>query len=109
MDEALKNDLFLLLGYLITSACGLYDEPQGYGPFRLMDASGRLLTILNTHWLSDPFLEDLEKAIEKERFGVSTDEQLRAFLDQCALKYTQEMMGRMKSWPDDPADDKMPY
>jgi len=90
----LQDDLFLFIGYLLTSAHGLYGEPAGYGPFRLLDASGRLLEIMQRHDLSDRFLDELEAAIEAERFGTSNDEQLEKALDDLCLRYARELKNR---------------
>lgn len=94
-DESLRRDLFQLVGYLLTSAHGLYDEPAGYGPFRLMDTAGRLLAIMETHGLADPFLNQLERAIEAERFGSSSDEELRATLNEFSMQYATELKKRL--------------
>lgn len=93
-DNLLKQELFTLVGYLLTSAYGLYEEPQSYGPFRLLDTAGRLLTIMETHGLSDPFLEELRAWIDQERFGSSTDEKLREGLNQIILQYSEELKRR---------------
>jgi hypothetical protein len=95
-DESLHRDLFLLVGYLLTSAHGLYDEPPGYGPFRLMDATGRLLGIMKSHGMADPFLAQLEGVIEAERFGSSDDQELRDTLDDLCLQFAQELKQRLK-------------
>lgn len=94
VNKSLQDELFLLVGYLLTSAYGLYSEPQGYGPFRLMDASGRLLQVMNAHSLGDSFTQDMQKMIDAERFGNSNDEALRMSLDQMILKYTEELKKR---------------
>lgn len=94
-ETNLQHDLFLLVGYLLTSAHGLYEEPGGYGPFRLLDGAGRLLEIMQTHGLSDPFLAQLEKAIKAERFGHSSDEELRATLNKMCLEYSSELKQRL--------------
>jgi hypothetical protein len=93
-DDTLHRDLFLLAGYLLTSAHGLYAEPAGYGPFRLMDAAGRLLAIMEAHGLADPFLKGLESAIRTERFGQSDDQELRATLNELCLQYAQGLKER---------------
>jgi hypothetical protein len=93
-EEALHRDLFLLVGYLLTSAHGLYDEPKGYGPFRLLDAAGRLLVIMEAHGLSDPFLRQLEHAVAAERFGHGDDEQLRTRLNELCLESAAELKRR---------------
>lgn len=99
LDEGLKGlqkELFLLLGYLLTSAHGLYDEPVGYGPFRLLDASGRLLDIMQSHGLGYPSLQQFKDIIEEERFGTSDDAQMRLRLDELVILYTQELKRRME-------------
>jgi len=93
-EKALHRDLFLLAGYLLTSAHGLYDEPKGYGPFRLLDAAGRLLAIMEAQGLSDPFLQQLEEAVAAERFGHGGDEQLRARLNELCLEFAAELKRR---------------
>lgn len=96
-EDALRRDLFLLAGYLLTGAYGLYDEPAGYGPFRLLDAAGRLLEIMAAHDLADPFLAQLQEVIRAERFGNSSDEELRATLNQLCLRYAAELKERTES------------
>ncbi len=93
--EKLRGDLVHLVGYLLTSAYGLYDEPAGSGPFRLLDAGGRLLAIMETAGLSDPFLVELRRAIDAQRFGSSDDEALCAFLDQMCLRFAAELKERI--------------
>lgn len=95
MDNVYQDELFLLVGFLLTSACNLYDEPAGYGPFRLVDAAGRLIHFLQARGPSDPFLQELEQAIDRERFGNSNDQQLRAVLDELVLRYTSELKKRV--------------
>ncbi|GAB4536339.1 MAG: hypothetical protein Kow0063_21710 [Anaerolineae bacterium] len=94
-EPELRQDLFLLLGYLLTSAHGLYAEPAGYGPFRLLDAAGRLLELMDTHELADPFLAQLGEAVRAERFGNSSDEMLREALNQLCLRYALELKKRV--------------
>lgn len=90
-DESLRHELSLLVGFLLTSAHGLFEEPPSYGPFRLMDAAGRLLEVMESHGLADPLHARLTEAIEAERFGNSSDEQLRAVLDGLCLQYAAEL------------------
>lgn len=93
-NNTLQQDLFLLVGYLLTSAHGLFEEPAGYGPFRLMDAAGRLLEIMQDHDLADPFLAEIQKEIAAERFGTGSDERLKAVLDQMSLRYAEQLKTR---------------
>lgn len=91
----LCEDLFDLVGYLLNSAYGLYDEPAGYGPRRLLDAARQLLTAMETAGLSDAYLTQLRRAIDAERFGSSDDQALRAFLDQACPRYAAELKARV--------------
>ncbi len=95
--DELREELVNLVGYLLTSAHGLYDEPVGYGPFRMLDAAGRLLAIMEEAELADPFLMRLRQAIDEERLGSSDDQALRAFLDQVCLLYADELKKRIKT------------
>lgn len=93
-DGTLRRDLFLLLGYLLTSARGLFDEPKGYGPFRLVDTAGRLLEIMDAHGLGDAFLGELHEDVAAERFGNSDDDELLAALDALCTRYATELKAR---------------
>ncbi len=93
-DAALRQELFLLLGFLLTSAHGLYTEPAGYGPFRLLDASRRLLTAMANGGMMDPYLERLRPALEEACTGAAADEELRRLADELALAYAQELRAR---------------
>ncbi len=94
MDEALKNDLFLLVGFLLSSAYGLYEEPASYGPFRLLDTAGRLLGIMRSHAMSDPFLQELEEQLAKERLGAMSDRPTRDMLNDLVMRFTTELKER---------------
>ena len=95
--DELREELVNLVGYLLTSAHGLYDEPVGYGPFRMLDVAGRLLAIMEEAELADPFLIQLRQAIDEERLGSSDDQALRAFLDQVCLQYAAELKKRIQT------------
>jgi hypothetical protein len=101
-ENTLRQDLFLLVGYLLTSAHGLYDEPKGYGPFRLLDTAGRLLAIMQAHQLADPFLDQLQQTIAAERVGHSSDDQLCAALDNLCTEYALELKRRVPPPPAGP-------
>lgn len=94
-EQELRHGLFLLVGYLLNSSHGLFTEPKGYGPFRLLDATGRLLLLMQAHGLSDPFLEKLEGDIAAERFAPSGDEQLQSKLNELCMEYAKELKQRI--------------
>jgi hypothetical protein len=95
-QDTLRHDLFLLVGYLLTSAHGMYDEPAGHGPFRLLDTAGRLLATIRAHDLAGPSLDQLEDVIRAERFGNSDDQELRAVLDELCMRYAAELKYRSR-------------
>ena len=79
--EKLYNRLFELVGYMLTSARGLIDEPQLYGPFRLIDGVSRLCGFLD------------EKAGYGD-FFVNLKEKIDGFvklLDEAVMDYTEKM------------------
>jgi hypothetical protein len=95
MDEhSLREALFLLVGYLLTSARNLYDEPAGYGPFRLLDAAARLVGAMEQAGLADPYLAQLRQALDMEWLSSSSDQALRAMADALCLDYAAELSRR---------------
>lgn len=96
MDTAeLKKELFYLTSFLISSARGLADEPAEYGAFRLIDAAGRLLAIMETHGLGDDFLSRLKQAIDQQREGSMGDTEQNEQLDQLIIEIALEMQNRL--------------
>lgn len=93
--KALKDDLFFLVAYMLTSARGLYEEPPDYGIFRLLDASGRLLEIMEDHGLSDPFLAQLKDVVDGERDGSMDNQRQRQRLEACVQDIAKEMKQRL--------------
>ncbi len=91
---ALKNDLILLVSFLLTSARGLYDEPADYGTFRLIDSAGRLLHIMESHGMSDEFLNRLKQNIDEEREGNMDQLNQRDHLDQMILEIVQQIQNQ---------------
>ncbi len=99
-DPALQRDLFLLAGYLLASARGLYDEPAGYGPFRLLDAARRLVALMAEHGLGDPYIAALEAELERACTSTASDAELRELADRLVLGYAEELDRRLS--PGDP-------
>lgn len=94
--QELKNDLFYLIAYLITSARGLLDEPAEYGIYRLLDTTGRLLEILEANQLmDDPFLQDLKNRISEEMAGSMNSQRQREKLDELLEMVTMEINRRL--------------
>jgi hypothetical protein len=91
--ENLREDLTLLVGFMLTSAHGLVTEPQSYGPARLLDTAGRVLETMDEQGLLDDSLKEIKAEIDRERFGPMDDEGFVARLDALALKWTEALAG----------------
>jgi hypothetical protein len=91
-EQTLLEGLFDLIGYMLTSARGLVDEPRLYGPFRLVDGVSKLCTLFEHEDIPRKnFYTKLRKIIDEGKFSVMTDE--KAFiglLDELVLLYTQK-------------------
>lgn len=96
-DATLDHDLFLLLGYLLSSAHGLYDEPAAYGPFRLVDGARRLLTAMAKQSTLDPYLERLGTVLEEACSSATSDEELHQLLSEVLAGYATELRARLDS------------
>jgi len=93
--EGLRDELLLLVGFLLTSARGLVDEPKSYGPSRLLDAVGRVLAMMDEQGMLDDSLREVRAEIDGERFGPMDEEGLFVkLLDELALRWTELMAGR---------------
>ncbi|MDH4208062.1 MAG: DUF6092 family protein [Anaerolineae bacterium] len=92
--EELRDELLLLVGFMLTSAHGLVDEPQSYGPARLLEAAGRLLDMMEEQGLLDGSLKEIKAVIDEERFGPMDEEGFPARLDQLALRWTDSIADR---------------
>jgi hypothetical protein len=90
-DDKLHRQLFELIGYLLTSARGLIDEPQTYGPFRLIDGVSRLCGYLqDRQTVFGDFFIHLKERIDEEKFVLMTDEdRFIELLDEVVLEYTK--------------------
>jgi len=84
--KALNREFFGLLCYILTSARGLMDEPKMYGPFRLLDAASRLISILEKYNMADDFLIEERKRIEEGKYSVMDEEEkFREFWEQVEI------------------------
>ena len=93
--KKLYTDLFELVGYMLTSARGLIDEPQLYGPFRLLDGVSRLCECLETHTTGyGDFFTELKETIDEKKLLVMTDEEAFVqLLDEAVRLYTRKVKG----------------
>lgn len=93
--DKLRDDVFLLIGFILTSMQGLYHEPAEYGIYRLLDVGGRLLSILESHGLSDEFLRKLGQEIEDEKAESTDSDRQKATIFHLASEYTTELQHRL--------------
>ena len=92
--EDLTGELLLLIGFMLTGAHGLVDEPKSYGPARLVEAAGRLLDMMEERGMLDDSLKEIKGIIDHERFGPMDEEGFPARLDQLALTWTESIADR---------------
>ncbi|MGB9301347.1 MAG: DUF6092 family protein [Anaerolineae bacterium] len=92
--EDLTGELLLLIGFMLTSAHGLVDEPKSYGAARLVEAAGRLLDMMEERGMLDDSLKEIKGIIDHERFGPMDEEGFPARLDQLALTWTESIADR---------------
>ena len=93
IDPKLYRELMDLMGFMITSARGLLDEPQLYGPFRLIDGASKLCAIMQNNVETDKeFLERLRGKIDDGKFDVMTDvETFTTMLDEIVIDFTKKL------------------
>jgi hypothetical protein len=92
--EELRDELLLLVGFMLTSAHGLVDEPQSYGPARLLEAGGRLLDMMEEQSMLDDSLKEIKETIDNERFGPMDEEGFPTRLDRLALRWMEALADR---------------
>ena len=95
MDQ--KNDaLFELAAYLIASARDCLEEPQIYGPLRLIVGVEKIIEMgkLDPSFY-DEFLESRRESVTKETLAVMSDRQaFSKMLDDILLAFSDEMKKR---------------
>lgn len=89
-NDKLLIDAYKLICYMATSACNLIGEPALYGPFRLVDASSRLIDILEEAGSVNVELIEARKLIEEKKYLVMNDEEaFGAFLNELVMKLAE--------------------
>jgi hypothetical protein len=91
----LDHGLFDLVGYLLTSARGLLDEPAGYGPFRLLEGASRLCGLLTEAASSrGEFLGHLKDVIDNGKLSLMSDPvAFKDLLDQAVREFVAALKG----------------
>jgi len=87
MEDKLEKELVELICYMIVSARNLDQETKMYGPFRLVDATSKLIEILEKNGIYDEFFSQVKTIIEANKYKVMTDKEgFIAFLDDLILR-----------------------
>lgn len=78
----LEERVFELVGYMVTSGRNLLTETPLYGPFRLVDAASRLISILEGEGIGSDRLQAMRTEIDAGKYSVMSDvEEFESFLD----------------------------
>jgi hypothetical protein len=90
-DEMIEQ-LMELVGFLLSSARGLLEEPHSYAIFRLLDAAGRLLEVMDEQGLLDDSLQEIKAQVDGMRFApMGEDEELAGELDALVVAWIERM------------------
>jgi len=86
MISSVESKAFELVCYMVTSACNPLNENKLYGPFRLIDAASRLITLLEEEGVRSKRLEEIRERIIARQYSVMEDEKVFAdFLQDLVL------------------------
>lgn len=86
MSSPLEAKAFELVCYMVTSAANLPHENRLYGPFRMIDAASRLITLLEEEGVDSDRLREIRERIVAGQYTVMQDEQMfKDFLQQLVL------------------------
>jgi hypothetical protein len=96
LAHALDTELFELLGYLLTSARGLLDEPSEYGPLRLLEAASRLCAVMERGGSSEAeSLKGMREGIDEGKFSILADPAaFAATIDRAVHDYALRLASR---------------
>lgn len=90
---AVVPEVYKVIVFMLSSAKLLGKEPKEYGPFRLIDAAGRLAAVMVKCGLADEAVQALGDEIEKEKdHGLDTEEDIARFLDRVLALATQHLV-----------------
>lgn len=79
----LAREVFKVMTFMLSAAKLLADEPKDYGPFRLIDAAGRLADALERCGFADEAIKAVGREIEREKYyGLNDEGEIRVYLDR---------------------------
>ena len=71
-----RKEVLKLFSYMITSATNLMNEPQIYGPLRLVDSMSRWFHLLKeNNLIDDKGLAEVINLIDEKKYMCMTDEE----------------------------------
>ncbi|MEM2910141.1 MAG: DUF6092 family protein [Nitrososphaerota archaeon] len=89
-ESIIEDEHFKLLTFLIVSARGCVDEPQLYGPLRLIDAAERLIDLMDKMGKVNDRLREIRETIRERKFSVIREEaEFLKLLDDLVLKVSR--------------------
>ena len=93
LSEGADRGLYELLGYLLTSARGLLEEPGEYGPLRLVEGASRLCALMAENGSAyGAAVSKLKAGIDAGKFSVMSDPAaFQKNLDQAVRDYTRRL------------------
>lgn len=88
MDEKqLQEDFYDLYGYMASAAKELLKDPQIYGPFRMVDALSRVISLAEKYGKADSFSSGIKEFIEQNKYSMMSDEEeFTGFLNELVMK-----------------------
>ncbi len=98
LDPKLTREVYKTMTFILTAAKTLVDEPKDYGPFRLVDAVGRLAQVLVRTGYADDAVRAMAEEIEHEKYyGLKDETELLLFLDKLLEKAAENLASRPKA------------
>lgn len=98
--EAVAGEVLRVMAFMLSSAKLLASEPKSYGPYRLIDAAGRLGQALERCGLADDSVKALSVEIERQKYyGLEDEAETAVFLDR-VLEMAAGAMKRPGAAPD---------
>jgi hypothetical protein len=86
MDNKLVEEkVYELISYMVVSARNLLEEPARYGPFRLVDAASRLITLLKEAGISSQRMNKVQENIEAGKYSAMGPEEEYEFFLEAAV------------------------
>jgi nitroreductase len=96
-ESTLKDGIFTLALFLVTSARGCVKEPHVYGPVRLLDAVCRLADLYSK--IDAPVADDFlvaakQKIMENDNKSMVSEDDFVKFIDDLVIQFTDELIRR---------------